>query len=287
LVIKIGLFAVFTFGVIAGWWLYVGYYRNLHHTSYFQTNSNPIWGTKDGEILRTLKHFWIWMNHYFNFPSIIVAGALLIFALKIFYKKDKLVFLFYIILMLGCAGYMLLFFPNFYFHDYYIIVVLPLFIAALFLFVIAMRDTYPDVFFTDRFSTVVLLFFLLNVGYAAYKTHQRNTDLNFTKDNHVQLAHIEPYLDSIGIRQNDFVIYWGDFAPNIAFYLMNRRGWGQWALGCTLSQQNIDSCTSMGAKFLIIDRNQCILDDAKRNLINRYGSHKISDRDSIQIYSLR
>ena len=123
------------------------------------------------------------------------------------------------------------------------------------------------------------------VGHAAIKNERRKSDLYFCQSDHIELTHIEPYLNSIGIKQSDLVVYWGDISPNTAFYLMNRRGWGLWALDGSLTIEGIDKCTAKGAKFLIIDQNQNRV-DSLNDVIKKYGHHEISDRDNIQIYSL-
>lgn len=285
-IIQIAIYAFMTLGTVAAWWLYVAYYRHLHHiSSIFQMHANPIWHAKDGEILKVIRHTWTWTNHYFNIPAVALAALLLFFAFRYFSKNAALIFLAYIIYLFGCIAYLMVFFTQFYVHDYYSIVVLPLYIATLFVFVFAMRKAQPDVFSSARFRVTMLLFFLMNVGYASYKVEQRNTDPGFKADDHLQLTNIEPYLDSIGVKRNESVIYWGDFAPNIAFYFMNRRGWGQWAYGGILSKENIDRSISKGAKFLIIDHNQSP-GGIEENTFSGYQVHKVGERDGVEIFTI-
>ena len=285
-IIQIFIYAFATLSMVVAWWCYVAYYRHLYHiSSIFQMHADPIWRAGDGEILRVIRHSWTWTNHYFNIPSVALAGLLLVFAFRYFSKQMVLIFLSYFIYLCGCIAYVLVFFTQFYVHDYYIIVILPLYIASLFVFVFAMQRSQPDVFRSLRFRTVMLLFFLMNVGYASYKVDQRNTNPGFKTDDHTQLTNIEPYLDSIGIKKNDPVIYWGDLAPNIAFYFMNRRGWGQWAYGHVLSKENIDRSISKGAKFLLIDHNQSP-GGIEEGTFSSYHVHKIGERDSVEIFMI-
>ena len=128
-----------------------------------------------------------------------------------------------------------------------------------------------------------------DVGHAIYKTNERNTQPWFSQfSDHRQLTHIEPLLDSLSIHQNDFVIYWGDISPNTGLYLMNRRGWAQWSVGGgPLTEDKIEQCVNGGAKALIVDQNQYALNECERNVISKYDAQKLSDRNNVQIYSLR
>ena len=285
--IQIGVFLTLSLLLIIGWWYFVFLYRLQYHTSYFQVNANPIWEAKKEEIHDVLRKVnRVWVHHYFSKISISLVVIGLLLSLILYTKRLIWAYLYFAFFSVGCLCYFLVFFSPFEAHEYYSIVILPFAIGALLLFLYTIAEIYPAVFRSPVFKGGLLVFFIYNVAYARFKNEERINEPFFFTGDHKALCHIEPYLDSLSIHSTGLVVYWGDLAPNVAFYLMNRRGWGQWALGKCLTREGIDKCVSKGAQFLIVDQNQCTLDENQKSLIATFDSRKISDRDSIQIYKL-
>ncbi len=284
----ITIFFVISLLSVTGWWIYVLHYQTLHHTSYFLVSPAPIWKADKEQILAIWHRFdEVWMNHYFSKVSLIILAILTICSFLLYTRRLRVLFVSYFVFLSGCISYFMLFYTQFYVHDYYMIVILPLFVSSLFLFVNVVRVEYQTIFHSMWFRLLFLSFFIFNIIHAATKNKERIDEPWFHTGDHLELTNIEPYLDSIGVHQKDLVIYWGDYAPpNMAFYLMNRRGWGQWAMKKSLTFTTIQNCVSKGAKFLIVDQNQCQLTIDQLDIINIYSAHKIGDRDNIQVYSL-
>lgn len=216
----------------------------------------------------------------------IAVGIILVFALFFTTRRTASFVLSFFIYVIGCVAYILFFFTQFYMHDYYIIVVLPLFIAAIFLILSIIKDRVPYLFFSHSFKGLILLIFIANVCYAEYRSNKRWHDPVNLQTDHLQLVNIEPYLDSLGVQEFDKVIYWGDFAPNTGFYLMHRRGWGKWAIGASLSAETVRKYETKGAKYLIVDQNQTELNQFEMDFISTVNAKKIAARDRILIFRL-
>ncbi len=278
--------AVLALIAIGGWWKYVGHYREVYHTSYFQTYANPIWKASAEQINKVFLALDAFgFNLFLNKPALIAIGLLTIVASVILWRRHKTILFYYVVFLLGCIAYLLLFFTQLEVHDYYIIVVLPLITASLLLFVVAMLKVYPEIFRSVWLKGMMLLFVVSDLGYATYKIHQINT--RPWTGNHTEVADIEPYLRSLGMKQSDYVIYWGDISPNTALYMMNQRGWAPWSLH-TLEPDSVKDRMQKGAKYLIIDWNQIDAHDPEGVKASSYwASNKIGERNNVDIYQLK
>jgi hypothetical protein len=216
---------MFIFLFAAGWVFYAKWYNHLHNSSQFSTFIFPIWNLDRETIKNILINVHkIWFKEYFMpFTGYLLPGCALILLIK-YRKVDKLLGLSALALFSWMFVFILLWFYGLADHDYFLIglYILPVIVVILF-FKILVSLNIKKIFKT-LIQCLVMLFLIWNIAYARERQHIRYyswmNDFEEMKD----VYDIAPYLDKIGIHQQDTLVFYP--SPNIRpLYLMNRRGW--------------------------------------------------------------
>ena len=283
---------VIVFLLIGSWLLYAGYYNSKHQSYYFSTVLFPIWTLTFPEIIDFIRHIWeVWSGEYFNISIHLFLIGLLAFIVFNLKKADK----FYLIVLFGLivesVGFILLQFWTFHDHDYYTVEqnIVPVFIIITAFGIL--YNSYPKIFKSVFSKVIFALLLIFNIFYAKSRLEERyngwqNNYFNDKKD----IYSITPYLRSIGIKEDDKIIYVPDFT-NVSLYLMDQPGWTQYTdkrlnrgipIKYNQDSTGISSSISGGAKYMIVNDISDIyfnpyIKNFTKNMKGNYGSVLVFD----------
>ncbi|ALO14618.1 hypothetical protein L21SP5_00951 [Salinivirga cyanobacteriivorans] len=215
-------------GVVAGWAAYARYYNELHNCTYFSTTIFPIWNYDSegiNHILSKVRKLWLYQYYHASMHAFLTLAAVFIIA---FYKKNLRVFnLAILFILIEIVIFVLLQFMTFADHDYYTIGMFILPALILLSSILVFKKRFPKLFNHVIFKTAIALLIGFNVYYAHTQVTERYEGW-YNKTRYKQdIYSIQPYLDSIGVTQNDTIISIPD-GSNASLYIMNRKGWTQY-----------------------------------------------------------
>jgi len=192
----------------------------------------PIWDLSSGQIREVLDHVFVqWINGYFFWPAQ-VFFVMAVGAAWIFWKRaEKFLLLLTGFMMIGFAGFVVLFFAALKNHDYYVIdlLILSVFVMLTF-FTMLLRIRKQRAFVDLTFIKVIAVAFLIvNMSHTRKEIDARYSAVrNIQKNEMYGYLDIEPVLDSLGIDASRKVISASDRTINVSLYLMNRKGWSRY-----------------------------------------------------------
>ena len=266
------------------WSCFIISYNQSNCSTCFLTSFRPIWRLSFQQISAiwdSFTNYW-WSSYYY--PSTFHLFFILIVCCLVFNKHiSSFLRLSMLFMFFGCMAYFLLFYSQFYSHDYYFICFIPLLSLipiAFYEVYYQFRDRIPR-FMTFSFAVVLLTITALSMNYGRKKVIQRygiaKGKIETVSEDYYTL---ENYLYRIGIPRDAIVLSYPDNTCNSTLYFMNRLGWTL-AKGDFLAN-TIEEYNDRGAEYLIINDEETpsALD------INICGLDWIGQHGSIKIYKL-
>jgi hypothetical protein len=232
-------------------WIFVAKKYNASYKSeVFLLGIKPIWDVSTTEVARILHRVKDqYLKDFFFIPVAFIVFAAFILSFIVHRHKEIAIKILSVSALFGAICYIMLFFTQFDEHDYYFLVVVPVFIILIFAGLKFIRSTQSSIIrtgLTGGFFCVLLL----NLGYAREEIVSRySIDNQYNSRNNVYFD-ITRKLRSAGISSSDRVVVISDISPNISLYLMDQRGWTQflyWLKPHILE----DYIQKQGAKYLI------------------------------------
>ncbi len=276
---------IFSFLIIAAWYLFVIVYNDTNNATYFLTHNKAIWTLNSIQLSDVWDHISnYWYTKYYYESTIHVYLVLLIAGFFFIKKSNKIILTFAITTTIGSLIYFVLFYSQFRNHDYYFIALIPVIIFLVINSFISIRNKYPKIIGNIFFKLALITLLVLSLNYARKKVNDRYND----KDDKFasigwQLAGVEEYITSIGVSDSAKIVVISDFTPNGSLYFLNRRGW---TLQDTSdpSIDNIDAYIKEGASYLILtDKNylnNSIIKQKAKGISGEYNNVIICNLDS-------
>ncbi|MCE3295433.1 MAG: hypothetical protein K0R65_1147 [Crocinitomicaceae bacterium] len=225
---KAGLWFFVSFALVLLWNLYVLHYNAAHHASSFLLHAVPLWHMRAGEIHAVTDHvlnFWYSEYYYQTSQHLFFVITLLGFVFVRWAEKSLLIL--FGLLILGCASFVVLFFPQFKDHDYYFITLLPAFALLFAISFSTLQKRISSVLSSLPVKGIFLLICILSLNYAHKKLKEREQKPADKYSSIVnQLINAERILDSLHVPKHAKIIVYPDYTPNGGLYLANRQGWG-------------------------------------------------------------
>lgn len=238
----------------ATWYPYIAHYNEIHHGIYFTTKTAPLWRAKPLAVLYTAKSLGTyWVNIAFStYIQKLLFFASVVFLLFV-WRRNFVLGLLTLLVMLGCTAYLVLFFTTFNHHDYYLLTLMfvPLFIYIYFADLVAGQLKRWNI---RIFQWIVTIAFVMvswkgttastrvfkDIYMGWFQTYTLNPALN----------DLEPFLDEHGIGYDKKVICLPETSPNRSLYLMNRKGWT--GLTGIYSTDDVDELIEQGAAYGVV-----------------------------------
>jgi hypothetical protein len=274
---------LFVLITVAAWFTYVTKYNNAYNRDSLLVGILPIWDMNLAEIkvkFLEIATFWI----YENFPGyfqllVVVFWSVMIVLPK---KNNRVLYYLNIVLAIGVATYLLLFFQVIAGHDYYWINSYILLLVAIVSFVFFLKSNYQLAFKWGKIVFVLLL--VLNVIYAHNKLDDRFHGANMDYYNFYEkdFKSMKEYNRKLGIKREDFVICIPDGTINASLYLLDQKGWS--AYGTHFEKEEFfKTDIAMGAKYLFVSDSTLL----RKEYLKPFIKNKMGQYKSVSVYDLR
>lgn len=282
------------------------YYLAQTNAAQFDATIHPIWKMDKSAIYATLVKFNAnVVSQYFSLSVILLSLILLFIILINFKKRNSFYYWLTLMIFIGTILYILIWFDRFSNHDYYLITFLILIPLILITFLIFLKEHYSPLFQSNILKIATAIILMFNIYYCRIQTNIRYPSTYYQIQNSflinkqtrdfwewmhyehrrrmIAVESVTPYLRNIGISRNDTVISIPDGSPNISLYLMDVKGYTDYAYFKYKDSARIEHFISLGARYLIIN-DPAMLENIwlKPYLKNKIGTYK-----NITIYNLR
>jgi lipid-A-disaccharide synthase-like uncharacterized protein len=284
---KIWMGAFFILGIWACWYSYARWYNDHHNYGIFLIGILPIWEL-DSEGIRKVLYglLKLWRQHFFRDEMLFILSGLLIWlGIK---AKDIPTFprAFLGFTLLGGSAFLLLFFQVFDNHDYYALNLLVLFPALILTGLLTLEKTHKSIY-TSWWVKCVGIILIIHCADFTRRRMISRYERNDNKHTGVY-ENITPWLRSLHIQRNDKVLSLGDNSPNASLYLMDQKGWSDFAWLNTDTE--IKDKIRMGAKYLIVkdtlDLNRECLQPFKERIVGTYSDPKFPNQ-KVEVWKLK
>lgn len=279
---RLTAYFIATAGLTVAWYAYASWLSKTYQSEVFLLEVRP------PRSLQELKDVWEivssdWIERIYHpvlLTFILVAGMFLLLITGPFKSKLNSCAL---LMFCGVAGFLSLMLLQLSYHDYYIITMFP---AIVFLLLV-IGDSIKLVI--RKWGAILFTAFLLiSVGFEFYfaKTHLRTSHKKDNwkyggvyNDKYFDAAEI---LNTAGITESDQVIIVFDHSPNIALYLLGRRG-------VSIPYRNLQE-TLMG--YLHTGRYKYILHNTQSRITELnfepadYPINSVIEHDGIQVFKV-
>jgi len=287
--------------VIFAWYYYASVYNAKHGFKYTFNAIHPVWkmgGQEGQEVVGKIKDFSSVI--FFSRPMLwllFFAGLFNVINLK---GQSLFAWLANVLIALGILVYAILWFPLLGIHDYYWGAMVVIFLSTLIPLIFFLKERYGDILQSKKLRIIFLSFLLFNLIYCGSMmslkkfaqdgvypvvgNHETVKLLRWFNFNHqtniMRYNRMKPYLDEIGISENDKVITMNDETFNATLFLMNRKGWtGFVPLNDDLMRDYIDH----GASYLLIDNPETL----KLDFIQPFIQDSVGSFENVRIFSLQ
>lgn len=289
---------------VAAWHLYAAYYNSRHGVSYSHQGILPIWDLtpqRRSEITDFATSILVY-ELFDPAAWIAMAGMLVYLALHLRHVPRTAIVL-NGSLLLGALGYTLLWYETLEAHDYYFINPMIALVALMATFLSTLRKCHPRIWASGGARVLFLSLLCYNLAYAANDMWMRtrgNSTLTAAKVwplHHgkqiwywdlsqywgmERVLEIEPYLRSIGVKEDDLVICAHDNTLCAMLYLCGQRGWNEFWEPLKEAGQ-VDELIAHGARYLIVKDDEL----TSRPFMTPFLSHMIGEQDGVRVYDLR
>ncbi|MFT5780582.1 MAG: hypothetical protein ACI837_003545, partial [Crocinitomicaceae bacterium] len=290
---------------IFAWYSYAGHYNANNMSMVFLQGLLPIWDMNWVEMISNWKLLHSDLKPEFFHPSMIFVFIIALIGLLLNWKKTHpYLRALTVLVILGIGTYLILFFQVFNVHDYYLINLLVIVPLVTFLILAYLKKHHDTIFSSLKLKIVasgVLLFLIYNAAVRTiikYDIEVPWVSESFIMDKEAvaywqwyhwaygntykDLETIEPYLEKLGVEQEDKVISLPDQSINRTLYLMNRNGYTGFGYHTIVGEERIENEISWGAKYLVVNDTSILHEP----YLQPYIKNKIGATDHVFIYKL-
>ena len=268
---------------VLAWYLYAGWYNDIHKAHYTFNDIWPVWSASDFQVAQVVRSFLeTWMHEFFHVSVWLATAAMWVF-LMITHKKRSLILNYLVLVIpLGCVVYLLLWFQAFDRHDYYYIEFYIPFILTWILFFKTLNSWKRS---RQWFVYLVLAgWFIFNISDFASRFRFRYTNWmnSWYLEKMEAVGGLEPLLRAHGVLPDDLVISIPDGSINVSLYLMNQRGFTNYGSDFTRIE-GFEERIADGAVYLVINDTAVL----KQEEVRHFAQHLILNYKNVNVYDLK
>lgn len=269
--------------LILSWYLYIDYYNDLHKADYMFRGIWPIWKMTSEQFNRIIDILnKIYFKEFFWPPLQYVTILIWIFMLFKIKKIAPFYGFLLIVMPLGFAAILVLWFQVLEGHDYYMITQIQVLVVVWGVFFSYLKNKK---FFNHPVVYIVLIAivgFLANNGRIRHEERYEGWMNENYKLHFEALTEIEPSFTSWNIKPDDLVISLPDYAINTTLYYMNRKGYTEF--GCDyLAEETFKKRIQQGAKYLVINDTTILQQPA----IRKFATTLVGQYRNVKVFNLQ
>jgi len=270
-------------GTLALWYGYVYHYTGVHKGSFSYMGIWPVWkmtGEQFHRITDTLDK--IWFREFFWPPLQYLTLAVWLFLLTQWRRLHPICRYLLIIMPLGLAGILALWFQVLEGHDYYMITQIQTLLVVWIIFFQYLRERkLAGNMFLTAFWLMAMVTLVLN-GQKRHADRYSGWMNEGYKLHFEALTTIQPSFTQWGIGENDLVISLPDYSINASLYYMNRKGYTDFASDFTREETFLKRI-SQGAKYLVVNDTTIL----SRPEVSRFAKFPAGQYKNIRVFDLR
>ncbi len=241
-----------SFTLVAAWYLYAIHANRLHGNTAFLTSVTPWWienkELPKGITSMILRNLPVYYSLFIRYLLLITLLAYLIF----FKHIPRYLSVLTGFLIAGGLAYINLYYNQFLYHDYYLIVLFSVIAFLVLSSLLAIKNKFPGLFDSGFFAMTLAVILVFNVSHARKEMHRRYFGSKRETPVFESLFTIRPYLESIGVKPEDRVISVPDFTYCYTLYLMNQPGYRIAVIDST-TPEIICEMIEHGARYLVVN----------------------------------
>lgn len=269
--------------IVLMWYLHIIRFNQLHESKTFLTSIVPWWQLTPQQRHELTRN--ILMNNlhlYYSCGVLCFLGLSLLFVIRYFKIVPKFLGIITLLLLTGSALYVNLYYVQFQYHDYYLLLLFSPVAMLVLLSLVIIRSKLPRLFSSWYFKIAIVVFMIFNVSHARSEMNLRY--FGGKRETPLFESHytIQPYLRSIGIKPEDRVISMPDYTNCYTLYLMNQPGNNLGDIG-PHTAESIEYFIDRGAQYLVIN-DTSILHDPR---IQDFVRLKAGEYKEVQIFRLK
>ena len=264
------------------WYVYVEHYNQVHQGLFSFHGILPIWDMSKEQIDRVIEMLdYVYFKEMFlPFTQYFTLAIWLFLIIRI--RKLKPVFRYFILVLpVGMAIQIALWFQVFEAHDYYMVNLIVVFVAVWAVFLSQFKNLKPQV--NAAISVLLAAFFIWNAMTCRVRIENRYVGwMNGMYQQMKALIEIEPSFREWGIQPDDKVLSIPDFTFNGSLYYMNRKGYTEYGSNLS-SEEGFYRRIEQGAKYLIVNDSSIVIQEH----IKPFTQKKIGEYKNILVYDIR
>jgi len=280
--LKLFIPLIASLSVIAAWYIYAVWFNAKHESYTFLTDITPLWNlSKSSRQFITKSIFENNLTVYYSTGMLILTVTALIFLVR-YARQIPLFFKILLSLfLLGMISYVVLWYGQFLYHDYYFLTVIPAIVLIMICFMYIMRHKFTFIFKSLIFNLLLLTFLGINVAHAEKEIRLRY--FGWKREEPVMEAYfsIKPYLLSQNISENARVISIPDATNCYTLYMMNRKG-NKINNADEKGVEEIHMYINLGAEYIFIN-DPALLEDT---LLAEFLKHPVGSYKEVSIFRI-
>ncbi len=270
--------------VLVTYYSWAIYYNKIHDTKYFSNQILPIWKL-DWQGIKDVANSWIkgGMKEQFFKTDIIYLLLIAWTGIIVFFKRLPLFLKFILIVLTAeCLAYIILWYIQFMYHDYYTLILMSWVYFSLLGLFLLLKLKLSKVFTSPLTIVVLSIFLLINISFAHKQLDERYYGYRLERPLFKEYFTIKPYIRSLGIEKTDTVISIPDGTNCYTLYLMNRKGYTE-NNGRNKDSLGIATSVKLGAKYLFINNEEYL----QRDYVKPFLKNRIGQYGNVTIYKLK
>jgi len=272
--------------IMTSFWVWFTFkYNEKHFGGVFSNHTHPIWDMSKESFSLSITHlFQFWLKQYLPVPMHIF-GIILFFVVILFgMKVNKFLWYLSVILSAGAAGFLILFYGGFPYHDYHLANLFVLFALLLIFSIFIVRKRLPKFGNSVIFFSFLSIFLIINILICEKSLWEKRYSWqnDMYKYNYSHFKEMVSKFEGVGIKKDDYMISLPDYSPNISLYFLKRHGWTDFASNFK-DTLVFETRIMQGAKFIVIN-DSTVFDNYP---VHKFINKKILEEGRTQIYSLK
>ena len=280
------------FAVIAAWVFWMIQYNNTNQCGIFLAKAKPLWSLKEPYITET----WHWIiqkgapQYHHRITRYFVFGIAFLMILFFRKKQPKLLYTFNLLIFLGALASFILFFRQFFIHDYYAIELMIFPAMTLITFFYVLKNSFPKISNHIVTKTLFALFIAFNLySTRTYVVERHDPEFRNNKGynySFYKTAELRQFLADLDIKYPNTAITMEDVSPNTNLYYYNLKGWSGFAINERPFPPKLTNhfLKDWKAEYLILSDSMYLKHE---NVIPFLDHHLGTFDNSIFVYDLR
>lgn len=276
--INVFLPVVLILSLVGLWIWHINNYNAINGGIYFIASTFSYWSETSDPYLKQYifkRTFSDWAGMFTHKATLYLIYASLILQIFFFWKRLTYFFIFNLFILLGSISYYLLWYMQFFTHDYYIIPFYSIMFFSILGLLNSIKKIWPRVFNSSMSKIIFIILLVINALHTKKDIQMRVSGK--WKDNWNNIfwdKGLKNYMQLLGIKENDLIVSVPDISPQVSLYLIGNAGFTEFP-GIKIDQEHIFELKEKGASYIVVnDSSYLDRPDVVIRSLERIGDYK-------------